>query len=66
MELFEKFKEHRLITVTAIAVGTLTITYCVAAICLIFVPEMSKLYLLPSVDTDSFAWDSGNFDAKES
>ena len=65
-ELFEKFKEHRLITVTAIAVGTLTITYCIVAICLIFVPDdKSKLYLLPSVDTDSFAFGTANYNAEE-
>ena len=56
VEMIEKFRELRLIKVTAISVGCLTVVYLVTALFLKFVPmgSTTKLYLLPSMDTASF------------
>ena len=37
-ELIEKFKETRLIVVTAVSVGVLTVLYLVVALCMMFIP----------------------------
>lgn len=57
VEMIEKFREMRLIKITALSVGPITITYLILALLLAFVPtgQTSLLYLLPSVDTSSFA-----------
>ena len=38
VELIEKFKETRLIIVTAVSVGALTVVYLVVALCMMFLP----------------------------
>jgi len=38
VELIEKFKEARLIMITAASVGVLTVLYLITAICLMFIP----------------------------
>ena len=38
VELIEQFKEMRLIIVTAVSVGTLTIIYLIIALCMMFIP----------------------------
>lgn len=55
VELIEKFKEARLIMITAVSVAALTVLYLITALCLMFIPEHSNLYKLPSIDTASFA-----------
>ena len=55
VELIERFKEGRLIKITAISVGTITIVYLFTAVILSFAPSGgSKLFYLPSLDTASF------------
>lgn len=56
VELIEKFRENRLIMITALSVGVVTIIYLTTALLLVYVPEGEKsmLYLLPTIDTASF------------
>ena len=53
VELIERFRETRLIIVTAFTVGVITIIYLITALCLMFIPAdgVSKLWLLPSIDS---------------
>ena len=38
VELIEKFKETRLIVVTAVTVSSLTVLYLIVALCMMFIP----------------------------
>ena len=54
--MIEKFREKRLIALTTVIVSLLTVAYLILALCLNYVPdEYSKLYLLPTIDTQAFS-----------
>ena len=38
VELIERFKETRLIIVTAVSVGAITVLYLIVALCMMFIP----------------------------